>query len=349
MKLIRPIEVTDTVLTASNVVETAPALYNSGTTYALGGSASVAGTHNALAVYQSLQGSNTNHAPATSPTWWKHTGDTYGVYSSLATYAADDRVIDPTSHHEFRSVVGSNTGQALTDATKWQDMGLNNRWRLFDELVQTQTTNPDSIAMTLVMPGRADSVALLNTSAASVHVTMTDATDGVVYDRTFSMISDGGVTDWYAWFFEPIERLADLVLTDMLPYAGATLGITLTDAAQTVGCGACVIGLSKDIGGTQYGATVGIQDYSVKSTNEFGDYVVVERAYAKRGSFTVWVASGLVDRLASLLASYRATPIVYVGDGDYGATAIYGFYKDFGIDIAYPDVAACTLEIEGLT
>lgn len=254
--------------------------------------------------------------------------------------------------HQVYECLVNNTGVAPpSDATKWALMGATNRWKMFDGSVQAQTTNATSIAVVLAMLSteRVDSVILLNLSAASVQVTATDTVDGVVYDETVSLVSDSGITDWYAYFFEPIIRVTDLALTDLPPYAGASIAVTVTDTGATAACGECVLGLSREIGSTQYGAKVGIQDFSVKEQDDFGNYSILERSFAKRGEFTVWVESGAVDWLQTLLADYRATPIVYIGSDAYNASIVYGFYKDFSIDIAYEKTSVCTIDIEGLT
>ena len=299
MKLIRPVAVTDAILTSSSVAETDYTAYAGGTTYALGDRVRVV-SGDVHQVYESLQNANTGHTPASSPTWWLLVGAT-------------------------------------------------NRWKMFDDSVQAQTTNADSIAVVLTSPSRIDSVAVLNISAASARVTMTDAAEGVVYDNTVNLTSDSGITDWWAYFFEPIIRTIDLALTDLPPYAGAALAITLTDTGATAACGECVVGLSRDIGTVEQGAKVGIQDYSVKEQDTFGNFTILERAFAKRANFTVWLASSLTDALQNLLSTYRATPIVYVGSDTYNSTIVYGFYKDFSVEIAYPNDSICTIEIEGLT
>ncbi len=352
MKLVRPVEVLDAVLIACNVVETPPAAYNGGTTYGLGASVSVAGAGGLISVYASLQALNTGHAPASSPAWWKLTGTTYGPYNPATSYALGDRVIEVAadSHHAYESLLASNVGNTPAfSPTNWLDLGATNRWRLFDGSVTSQTRNPDSIAATFQVPGRADSVALLNANAASARMVMTDTIEGVVYDQTFGLVSDSGITDWHAWFFEPIERIADLAVSDMPPYANAQLSVTLSDPGAEVACGACIVGLSRAIGATQYGAGVGIQDYSVKQRDAFGNYAVLERAFSKRATFSVLVANALVDQLQTLLAAYRATPILYLGSEHFASTILYGFYRDFSIVISYPDHALCSLEIEGLT
>lgn len=275
--------------------------------------------------------------------------ETIAAYSGATTYGDGALARDDTTHHYFESLAAGNVGNALTDATKWLDRGATNRWAMFDGSVTSQTSNSNSIAVTLIGDGRVDAIALLNCYAATARVTVTDATDGLVYDQTVSMISDNAIADWYAWFFEPIEFLADMVLLDLPPYAGATITITLTHTGYTVTCGACVLGLSKEIGDTKPGASVGITDYSVKSVDAFGNYTILERAFSRRASFTVQVLKTQVDKLQTLLASYRAIPVVYVGDDSLTSSVVYGFYKDFSVAIEFPPYSVCTLELEGLT
>lgn len=348
MKLIRPSTINDASLTYSNVVEEAPPIYNGATSYALGATVSVTDS-TVRTVYTSLQNGNAGHPPETSPDWWSLTGATYANYGAGITYNLGDVVIVPEIHRQYESLQGSNTGHPLTDPAWWLDLGVTNRWRMFDTSVSTQTANPDAIRVGITADGRADSVALLNVNGATARITMTDAFEGVIYDETYPLVSDSGIQDWYAYFFEPIERISDLVITDMPPYADALVEISIEEEGQMVLCGVCVVGLSKEIGMTAMGANIGIQDYSVKQQDGFGDFTVVERAFSKRANFQVLVDGAFVDPLLRLLAAYRAAPIVYVGDAGYASTVVFGFYKDFQIEIAYPDYSLCTLEIEGLT
>ena len=262
------------------------------------------------------------------------------------------------SQSGVHTAIGSaNYNVVVTDETKWLDVGNDNRWKCFDESITSQTTNADSIANVFHTVGRVDSVALLNIDAASVTITQTDALEGVVYNQTYNLVDDSGITDWYAYFMEPILRATDKVVTDLLPYANATVAVTLTDTGGTAACGGMVLGQAKDVSyiynsnyvGTELGIRVGIQNYSVKQRDAFGNYTILERAFNKTADFTVYVDNGYVSALYNLLASYRATPVVYIGYGPIGATIIYGFYKDFSIDIAYHTKSICTISLEGLT
>lgn len=274
------------------------------------------------------------------------------VYNPATSYAADVVVrgnTTDTEHRTFQSLVGSNVGNALTEPTKWLAIGATNRWKMFDKVVSSQTENADSIAVVLTAPGRVDSVALHNVSASSLHVEMTDATDGVVFSETRSLISTSGIDDFWKWLFEPITRIKDAVVTGLPPYAGAEIAITLTDTGNTAKCGVLDLGLSRQIGLTQYGATVGVRDFSRKDQDIFGTIVPVERPFSKRASFTDWFDPTDVDAVQDLLATYRATPITYVGSTTYGATVLIAYFRDFNIELAGPTHALCTIDLEGLT
>lgn len=279
----------------------------------------------------------------------------YAEWAGGTTYGLADYVIKAATHRIYKSVQAGNTGhdpESEADPENpvwWLDYGATNRWRMFDTLVGQQSSAADSISFTVVPETLVDSVVLLNIAAASVQVTITDDTEGVVYDQTVSLVSDSGVQDWYSYFYEPIVRRVDFSLGDLPRYLGAAVTIIATDTGGTVAIGECIIGLAREIGIAQAGARVGIRDYSVKTQDDFGNYTILERAFSKRGSFTLLIDSGFTSELQTILAGYRATPVVYVGDDAHAATLIYGFYKDFEVDIVYPDASLCSLEIEGLT
>ena len=275
----------------------------------------------------------------------------YPEYVPGTTYTNGTRVIVIGSnvHTIYESLQAGNIGHDPTSSpTWWLDRGKTNRWKMFDALVSSQAEYSGDITFTLAVTGRVNSISLLNVYASSIRVVATDVIDGVVFDRTVDMRSDLGINDWFNYFFEPPEWDTDSVITDLPMYANMTISVTIGAISGSAKCGACIIGLTKTIGDTQYGASVGIQDYSTKTRDTWGNPTVLERAYNKRANFTVNVDNVAVDRLQNILAGYRATPILYIGTNEFGSTAILGFYKDFSIAISYVEYSVCTIEIEGL-
>lgn len=431
MRIIRPVEIDNSNLVSSNVPETPPAAYNAGTTYALGDRVSVV-TGEVYAVYESLVGSNTGNAPASSPTQWLYLADTYAVYSGSTVYVTGEFVISTATNRAYKSLIGAslgtatitianpgvvtraahglangdpvcftttgalptgltagtiyyaldvttdtfklaatvggaaiettgsqsgthtlfdnpNVGFALTEAGKWQDQGPTNRYAMFDQSNTSATECGGGIDVEVEVSGRADAVALFNIVGNALNVTITTDDDGEIYNEDINLVSTSGISDWWAYFFEPIVRRGDIVLYDLPLNANPTFHVTLTEPSATASIGTMVVGLSRDIGSLVYGAKTGIQDFSRKEQDDFGNFTIVERAFAKRATFKLMVQNGAVDAISTLLSSYRATPVVWVGADEYSSTWLYGWARDWNVEIAFTSHSYLNLELEGLT
>jgi hypothetical protein len=274
--------------------------------------------------------------------------DDYALYNGGTTYALGDTVVG-VDHHEYESLAGSNTGNALSDAAWWLDLGFNNKWRMFDLSNSSQSTAADEIDITVAVTGRITAVSLLNIHATTVQIIATTDLEGEIYNETYELVSDSGINNWYDYFFEPIIRKGDLVITDIPVFADPDVQVIITAPSSTVRVGTLVIGQSLTLGATVYGARIGIQDYSRKVSDDFGNWTIVERAFAKRATFKVIMDRAKVDAAAAFLATIRAQPVVYKGTGDYASTYIFGFFKDWSIEISTPSHSYCNLDIEGLT
>lgn len=297
LRIVPPLPVTDSVLVATDVPESAYAAWNSGTAYAVGNRVHLVSTHK---VYEALT-AHTNKPPATSP--------------------AD-----------------------------WVEVGPTNRWALFDTSNSTQTAQANAFYYELTPTGAFNAATLLNiTGGLDVRWRVTHPTLGTLLDDTDSLASLPVQAGWWEWFYG--ERLAPSIAqrTDLPGIIGSTLRVDVT-GTTALAAGVLLFGQTKEIGMlVQQGARVGIQDYSRKETNEWGDVVLVQRAYAKRASFEVPVAAALVDEAARFLTLYRATPCLFIGGGRYEATTVYGFLKDWDVSITYATHSVLTLQLEGLT
>lgn len=268
----------------------------------------------------------------------------YPAYDSQASYVTDDIVL--YQYHNYKALASVSGVAPDTDSTKWQDLGFINRYKMFDSIVGSITTNPNSIEFSFVASGIVDAIGLLEVQAESIAITVTDPYEGVVYSVTKQM-ADTGVFDWYGFFYDDYYIKRSLVLLDLPPYAGATIEVVMT-GINAVECGMFIAGRQQFIGNTQYGITTGITDYSRKTTDGFGQTTVIERSYANRSSASLELPTPQVARIQALLTSWRATPMLYVGGKDLESTHVFGFYKDFKIPISNSIFSNCNIEIEGL-
>ena len=280
----------------------------------------------------------------------------YSAWSSGTTYALGDRVILTSTHRIYESLQDSNTNKdPVTEPLWWIEVSPTNRWKCFDLLNSSQTQYPSNSPPNIyyeIEPGQAiASVALLNMNGANyVTITVTDPVYGIVYDETLDVRPLPYFSSWWHWFFGSRRTKGqDVVVTDIPTFPNATVSISI-DGNTDLAVGVILMGQQNLFSiGMKYGSKVGIQDYSRKETNDFGDTVFVERAYAKRSTFEIFMESGEVDQLQNYLATIRAKPVLWIGSTSYESTTIFGFYKNFDILLSYPDYSECSLDIEGLT
>lgn len=274
--------------------------------------------------------------------------EVHAAYNPATTYAKDAFVDYGT--FIYQSLVNSNTGnQPDTSPTQWVLIGPDNTYSMFDDQTSTATTSTSPLTVVLDT-GLCNSLGLLGLVGSQVVVTVKDDTGGnVVYTRTVSL--DGTfIYDWYQYFFEPYVQIGEVVLTDLPPYLTAELTVSLTGTG-TIQIGTLTWGTQYDLGDAEYGAGLGIIDYSKKETDEFGVTTFVRRDFSKRLTARLILPNTQINRVQRVLADLRAQPAIWVTSDvpDLAPLTVYGFFRDFAIEVAYPTESFCSLEIEGLT
>jgi hypothetical protein len=246
----------------------------------------------------------------------------YPVWNNSTGYAAGTRVISLATHRIYESTVNVSFGQDPTSTTgSWIDVGPTNRWAMFDQALGSLTSNSSPI--TVVLDGTSvNAVALLDVTAATVRV-QADA-----YDRTLD-VDDGAVS------------FLDLPLT--------TGHVTVTIAGSgTVSVGTLLVGRLVALGLTEATPTAGINDYSKKETDDFGVVTVVPRSWAKKMGVRALIDTNALDLVANRIAAVRALPSLWIADAGTDSLTIYGFFKDFSIQVG-DEVSTLSLSVEGLS
>lgn len=353
MYVIPPLPITDARFTSSTVVETAPAAYAGGTTYALNDTASVAGAAGLITTYRSLQNSNTGHTPSTSPTWWVDIGNTYQVYSGAATYALADRVINATTHRVYESLIAGNIGQALTDATKWLYIGATNKWAIFDYLRNVKTIVPATLTFVITPGVRADAIALTHLKADSVSITVVSNSVTVyTYSET---ITNRNTSGWYDYFFGVFANRENVLQLNLPPYVDAIITVTLTATSGNVECGGVVLGRKLYLGTAQSNATSDVLNFSTVTRNFDGETAILtQRRNIPKINQIIFVEKSRINEIAEFREHNGATPCFWTAlddgtDGWFYTLSVIGIYKKFVINTALPEYATIDLELEGIS
>lgn len=280
----------------------------------------------------------------------------YAEWNAATSYTVGTRVIRTTTatHKIYENLIaGVNATppeDALTGAApRWLEVQPTNRWACFDNSITTSTVQAGSVSYRITPGQVVNGITLQNVDADSVRIRMIDSVAGPVYDKTITL-GRAPVSGWHPWYFSRRPVSDAVVHVDLPSYYGADILIDVTKATGNVSIGMVLMGYPYTIGmGVQYGAKVGITDYSVKTTDTFGNTYFRERSFAKRASFEVVIPNEELDATYTLLASLRATPCLWVGSDRFACTQVFGWAGDFDVVISYHNYSTCSLDLKGLT
>lgn len=342
MQIILPHNVSDAMLTYSNLAEDDYAEWSSATTYARGDYAISTETHT---VYRSLLDTNTDNDP------------------DLEQAALADPLVDDPS------------------PVYWQVISATNLWKLFDKKPSNLAVGTDEIVARLVnSTDFVTGVGLVEVDAAEVSIRVradpdldewflqtgtwsssgawSDAVvwpDGgdpnVIYIDTHPMLDDSVVGDWYEYYFAPLAETSEALFLDIPPYIGAEVEITITRTGGFPKCGQIIVGELRDFGTTMAGGTrFSGFDFSFVEQDDFGDLTTVVRAATRLSDFDAFVPSAraaVFDRMMRDLRGGR--PALWIGDGDPNKAATnYGFYRNYSLAYQSADYGIFTINVQGI-
>lgn len=249
------------------------------------------------------------------------------------TYAKADRA--NIYGYEYKSLIDGNYGNIpYSNPSSWTRVGAENSWDMFDELLGSSTQAQGVLDVALWIEDSTTIAVMGLTGVDTVQVSLSAGPGQSIYwQQTFVTTGKRQIIV----SFPEGTALAEVRLTNLL---GGTLQV-----------GSLVWGSTQSLGAVRYGARAGIKDYSRKDTNEFGDTVFVQRAYAKTLSCTLEIEKADLAQVQSSLEELRATPALWIGstDADFSQSlVVYGFYRDFYVSVDYPNKSLCSLELEGL-
>ncbi len=272
------------------------------------------------------------------------------IYDAGVSYALAAVVISTTTHRKYESLAAANLGNALTNTTKWLDIGPTNKWAMFDILRNTQTIAPSPIVVTIVPGERINSIAVLGLDATSVTVMMTGpGSPAPLYYTHTEDLNTREVLNWYDYFFEPFSTRPAFALFDLPPYSNGIITVTITNTVGDAKCGAIAIGTFQYIGEAQQEAESEELNFSTITRETTGEAVLVQRRSLPKSTQRVLCDKSLVNQVRELRTALNATPAVWSALDDqsthefFDALLILGIYRQFRITLADP---TCTINLE---
>jgi len=230
-----------------------------------------------------------------------------------------------------------------------------NTWAIGDKVEVYRTSDPRSFfAGTLTDWTQGTGVAEVTATVFDDYSggPHTDWTMVRVYDHESGSLYQEEVLSWSDYFFSPIRFSTSQAESFTYSYNTSCRVIFTGDTNDTIRVGHIVVGHSSYLGGTKFGLRGSISDFSVKEANTFGEYALVQRAYAKELRYTINVKNTAVDQVFQTLTQLRAIPCVWDANNDSTSLSMaiaFGFFSDFEVMVPSNNLSECDLEIQGLT
>lgn len=311
--------------------------------------------------------------------------DDYPEYDAGATYETGERVIVTGNINKIYELVSQEPTTGVypptdnEDPPSWLEVSAVNRWKMFDTVISTRTVGrfpfnsidygladeatlladfvnqsymygggEAGIAVRIRPDAIADTLAVFNTSALYVDIKCVTL-EGVVYQRRINMGGSLSESNWYSYFYQPVERVDRFILTDLPEDAEKDIYLSFVEqGTDDPSVGEVVVGRINEVGASLYGVNLGILDFSRKERNAFGQYDIIERGFADTMEVDMVIDNSDISFVKRFMSQIRAKPAIYIAEDSIEATAVYGYFTDFQIIISGPCKSDATLSIEGL-
>lgn len=268
-----------------------------------------------------------------------------------------------TSINTSGSQSGTHTGKSrinfakplpvapATETDWWIVSGVPNKWKPFDLDRSSQATYATSMTFTFAPGERVGAIALLGLDAEQLEISCTSPSYvGVVYSKSEDL-RRRRVYDGYDYCFAEFYNAASYVAFDVPPITDMIFTVTLSKASGTVLCGSIVVGQTVYLGATQYDAESDALNFSEIGRDDFGEATLTRRRSIPKTTQTMELSKARVSSAYKLRQDLNAVPAVWAalddGADDYfEALLILGVYKRFTINVAHPQQALITVEVE---
>lgn len=268
------------------------------------------------------------------------------------SYATGDRVIKTSTHLLYESATDANTDDPEVGVNAvpptWVEVSATNRYRMFSDSGAAQTVYDDNLTVSIVPESVINSFATFNvTNVDDINITVVDPAEGEVYNEDYNLRDSSQIVDWYAYFFEPIISVKELLVNNLPSYKNATINITYYSDNPMIGI--CALGKEIELGLAEYGTSFSLKDYSRKEIDDFGNFTVVRRGTSKQVQYSGYSETARAQYLFERLAELSTIPCVWYGSGATNdSTLVYGYYDDSTINISNPSTTDISISIEGL-
>lgn len=239
-----------------------------------------------------------------------------------------------------------NTQEIPNNSLFWFDEGYVNAQKMLDTSISTQTETTGNMEIEYTI-NKVDTLSFLNLDGVtSIDIVVTDNVSSTeTFNDNINTIGRS-VSGWYDYWYKDFEEKKNIIQDIPISFT-ATVDVVLNGTNPKIG----LLGASRSeiVGGTRYGATIGLNDFSTKEADENGNITIAEGKYQITNDLIVQVDYNNISTVINRLIELRATPTIWSGTDDIEATQIFGFFTSYDLTVETPNLSLLSIEIESLT
>ena len=234
----------------------------------------------------------------------------------------------------------------------WTDYGATNSYACVDNMILSQSESTADFNMTFQF-NTCNTLSVMNIdNIEAIHIVEHDnSTNTDVYDKTINLRSYGA-SSLYAYWYNPIILLNQILVDDLIWLPDATLTLSFTVTANSTGkVGAIVYGLMEELGISLMGSSVGFEDYSTYKVDIYGNTSFVRRGYANVIKAKVAIYTKRIDDTLAKLVKLRGKVSLFIGDerdNGFASMTTLGHIEKTTIPIDNPVISTFPMTIIGV-
>lgn len=268
----------------------------------------------------------------------------YIAWVSSASYTVGT-IVSHTNHGEYQALTANTNKDPSKNPTDWKFLGTTNRWKMFDQFLNTQTTNASIITATVSVYD-AQSIFVGNVNADSIRIQIKDNyTGSIIEDITYSLLDEP--TDWLSYFYSDINYVKSSIIHERTTLTRDVSVIITATSGGTPAIGIFLAGSTYSIGLTQWNFKLSALDYSVVAIDTASGVTYLQKGnYAKLWDGQMFIDTDWSGSVYATLVSIEGTPVVFYDKPD--TTLVYGFIKTFDMTISGRVETRIDIKLQGL-
>jgi hypothetical protein len=267
---------------------------------------------------------------------------------AATAYSIGTTVYLPLNYGEYQALTANTGKQPNLNPTDWKFVGTTNKFRMFDQFLNTQTSRTGTIEVSIAAYG-AEALYLGNIDANTITVEVINLdTVQVIETKTYTTYRD--VMDWQDYFYG--DWLEDKV--ESIVYERTTLSqniafhIIIDNGVNDAKCGIFTCGRVKVFGNTRWEVSVGAIDYSTVVTDTASGATYLSKGnYAKTLDIDIFTRTGSANAVYKALVDARGTAVVFI-PGRYELLNLYCYIQKHETLVKGPVETAITCQAIGL-